>query len=180
MAKIVPQSYPRIEDLDSPYSGCLDDSQLVPHFTRISSAELGRLISSAIISANKKSSRQILSLPNDLPADEIQKILRKEGRALFSYFKKYVGDPAATAHQLRGKHYREVGIEQFRNRTLQKERMNSGWRYQFLALDCAQKSGRFKSVSDIGAAEGDFNAVIEFKDKNREPLSLYISVRKPQ
>jgi hypothetical protein len=177
MTKIVPQSYPRVEDSENPYSGCLDDSQLVPHFIKISSGELQRLISSAITNANRKSSRQILSVPNDIPAEETKNILRSEGKKLFAYFKKYVGDPAATAHQLRGKHYHEVGAEQFRNRTLQKERMNSGWRYQFLALDCAQKSRRFRSVSDIGAAEGDFNAVIEFKDKNREPLSLYVSVK---
>jgi hypothetical protein len=177
MAKIVPQSYPRIEDPDNPRSGCLDDSQLVPHFIKIPSNELQRLISSAITNANKKSSRQILSVPNDITAEETKNILRSEGKKLFAYFKKYVGDPAATAHQLHGKHYHEVGAEQFRNRTLQKERMNSGWRYQFLALDCAQKSRRFRSVSDIGAAEGDFNAVIEFKDKDREPLSLYVSIK---
>jgi hypothetical protein len=86
-------------------------------------------------------------------------------------------DPAATAHQLYGKHYKDVGKEQFRNRTLQKERMNSGWRYQFLALSCAQKSKRFISVSDIGAAEGDFNAVIAFVDDTKRPLSLYVSVK---
>jgi len=70
-----------------------------------------------------------------------------------------------------------VGSELFRNRTLQKERMNSGWRYQFLAIGCAEESKRFKRISDIGAAEGDFSAVIAFRDKNREPLSLYVSVK---
>jgi len=55
--------------------------------------------------------------------------------------------------------------------------MNSGWRYQFLALDCAQQSRRFKSVSDIGAAEADFNAVIEFVDKKKSALSLYVSIK---
>jgi len=177
MTKIIPQSYPRIEDTDNPYSGCLDDSTLTPHFLKIPESDLQRLISSAILSANKKSSRQILAMPAEISAEERAKLLREEGKKLFSYFKKYVGDPAATAHQLHGKHYRDVGVEQFRNRTLQKERMNSGWRYQFLALDCAQNSRRFKSVSDIGATEGDFNAVIEFKDRDREPLSLYVSVK---
>jgi hypothetical protein len=177
MARIVPQTYPRFDKPDDPYAGCLDDSQLVPHSAKIPPEQLKGLISSAIINANKKSSREILSMSADIPDEERSKILKREGKKLFSYFKKYVGDPAATAHQLRGKHYRDVGIEQFRNRTLQKERMNSGWRYQFLASDCAQKSGRFKSVSDIGAAEGDFNAVIEFNDGKREPLSLYVSVK---
>jgi hypothetical protein len=55
--------------------------------------------------------------------------------------------------------------------------MNSGWRYQFLALTGAQKSRRFISVSDIGAAEGDFNAVISFIDSSKLPLSLYVSVK---
>jgi hypothetical protein len=88
-----------------------------------------------------------------------------------------VGDPASTAHQIYNKHYRVVGIEQFRNRTLQKERMNSGWRYQYLSVDCARESGRFVSVSDIGAAEGDFNAIIEFTDPTLQPLRLYVSVK---
>ena len=67
-------------------------------------------------------------------------------------------------------------VDQFRIRTLQKERMNSGWRYQFLAIDCAHESKRFKSVSDIGAAEADFNAIIEFKNSG-SPLCLYISIK---
>jgi hypothetical protein len=108
---------------------------------------------------------------------EIDKILLKEGKMLFAYFKKYIGDPAATAHQIKGKHYTDVAKEQFRNRTLQKERMNSGWRYQFLVIDCTQRSRRFKSISDIGAAEGDFNAVIEFLDRKRKQLTLYVSVK---
>lgn len=177
MAKIIPQNYPRIGDSKSRSYGFLDDSALVPHVYKISANELKGLISSAIINANKKSSRQILSIPADASPDEVNLIIKREGKKLFDYFKKYVGDPAATAHQLYGKHYVDVGKEQFRNRTLQKERMNSGWRYQFLALTGAQKSRRFISVSDIGAAEGDFNAVIPFIDSSKQPLSLYVSVK---
>jgi len=177
MAKIVPQNYPRIGDLKSRSYGYLDDSALVPHIYKIPMNELKSLISTAIINANKKSSRKILSIPANASQDEVNFIIRREGKKLFDYFKKYVGDPAATAHQLYGKHYVDVGKEQFRNRTLQKERMNSGWRYQFLALTGAQKSKRFISVSDIGAAEGDFNAVISFIDVNKQPLSLYVSVK---
>jgi hypothetical protein len=57
--------------------------------------------------------------------------------------------------------------------------MNSGWRYQFLATSCAQEVGRFHSVSDIGNAECDFNAVIDFKDNSRQTgrLTLYVSVK---
>ncbi len=177
MAKITPQNYPRINDVDNHDYGCLDEKALVPHKHKISEEELKGLISSAIINANKKSSRQILSVPTNASEGEASQIYKKEGQKLFSYFKKYVGDPAATAHQLHGKHYKDVGKEHFRNRTLQKERMNSGWRYQFLALDCAQQSRRFISVSDIGAAEGDFNAVIAFKEPITQSLSLYVSVK---
>jgi len=177
MAKIVPQNYPRISDPKSNSYGYLDDSTLTPHSHKISVNELKGLILTAIINANKKSSRQILSMSANVSKEEVDQIIKREGKKLFDYFKKYVGDPAATAHQLYGKHYIGVGKEQFRNRTLQKERMNSGWRYQFLALTCAQKSKRFISVSDIGAAEGDFNAVIAFLDHNKQPLSFYVSVK---
>lgn len=174
---IIPQDYPRIRDENHPYYGCIDDSTLVPHKYKIPLDELKKIILSAIHNAGKKSSRVILSIPPDASQEEINSIYIKQGKALFAYFKKYIGDPAATAHQINGKHYTDVAKEQFRNRTLQKERMNSGWRYQFIALDCAQKSKRFKGVSDIAAAEGDFNAVIEFTDKKRKTLTLYVSVK---
>lgn len=180
MAKTIqtpPQNYPRIQNPDDPYFGCLDDTQLVSHSYKIPVSSLKRLIASAISNANNKSSREILSIPEGADTELLSEIYKKEGKALFRYFKKYCGDPASTAHQVMGQHYKEVGKEQFRNRTLQKERMNSGWRYQYLALGCAQESRRFVSVSDIGAAEGDFNAVINFKDKSRAPLSLYVSVK---
>lgn len=173
----IPQDYPRIQDEDSSYVGCLDESTLVPHTHKILPKQFKELILSAINNANRKSSREILSIPDDTSQEDIESLYEQEGKALFAYFKKYVGDPASTAHQILGKHYSDVALEQFRNRTLQKGRMNSGWRYQFLALDCAQQSKRFKSVSDIGAAEGDFNAVVEFTDKKRRPLSLYVSVK---
>lgn len=175
--KTIPQDYPRIQDEHSQFYGCLDDSTLVQHLIKIPVDKFKELVLLAINSANKKSSREILSIPANASAEEIDKIYEKEGKKLFAYFKKYCGDPASTAHQTYKKNYREVGIEQFRNRTLQKERMNSGWRYQFLAIDCAHHSKRFKSVSDIGAAEADFNATIEFLDKTKTPLSLYVSVK---
>jgi hypothetical protein len=173
----IPQSYPRIEDENRPDYGCLDDSTLIPHKKKISIKELKPLILSAIQSASRKSGREILSIPSNASEEEIQKIYRKQGNELFKYFRKYCGDPAATAHQVYKKHYRDVCTELFRNRTLQKERMNSGWRYQYLALDCAVHSGRFRSVSDIGAAEADFNAIIEFLDKAIKPLNLYVSIK---
>lgn len=90
---------------------------------------------------------------------------------------KSITDPASTAQQIYQKQYRIVGLEQFRNRLLQKGRMNTGWRYQFLVLDCAIHSGRFHGISGIGMTEGDFNAEVEFSDKSQSPLNLYVSVK---
>jgi hypothetical protein len=176
-SKTIAQDYPRIQDEDSPYHGCLDDSKLAPHTVKVPAKTVETLIQEAISNANRKSSREILSVPPNATAEELEKIYEREGRELFKYFKKYCGDPASTAHQVFKKHFRDVGVEQFRNRTLQKERMNSGWRYQFLVIDCARHSHRFRSLSDIGAAEGDFNATIDFIDRQRKPLSLYVSVK---
>ncbi len=170
------QPYPRIQD-DERQAGLLDDTTLQPHAERMSLDELKRLVREAIANANLKSSRAILSIPEGAEQAEIEKIYRREGKDLLKYFRRYCGDPAATARQIYMKNYREVGVEQFRNRTLQKERMNSGWRYQFLATRCAQTSGRFESVSDIGNAECDFNAVIRFQDDTAGHLTLYVSVK---
>ncbi|OLE51892.1 MAG: hypothetical protein AUG51_20735 [Acidobacteria bacterium 13_1_20CM_3_53_8] len=177
LTKTIAQDYPRIQDENSPYHGCLDDSKLIPHKKRINVDTIKSLILEAIANASRKSRREILAVPVNATEEEVQAIYEREGRELFRYFKRYCGDPAATAHQVFRKHFKDVGIEQFRNRTLQKERMNSGWRYQFLVIDCARHSQRFRSVSDIGAAEGDFNATIEFIDRQRKPLSLYVSVK---
>ncbi len=176
-AKTVPQAYPRIDDDNRKDYGCLDDSTLVSHPGKLPMEKLKGLIRDAISNANGKSSREIISIPPDATEDQIAEICIREGKALFGYFKKYSDDPASTADKLFGKHYREVAAEQFRNRTLQKERMNSGWRYQYLAHDCASHSGRFNSVSDLGAAEADFNATIKFLDKAKGLLSLYVSVK---
>ncbi|MET0621405.1 MAG: hypothetical protein ABW250_00345 [Pyrinomonadaceae bacterium] len=136
-----------------------------------------RLIADAIVYANRKSSREILSIPHDATEADVNKICDREGKELLRYFKRYCGDPASTAHQVFQKHYRDVGIELFHNKTLQRERMNSGWRYQHLAKDCAYYSGRFRSVSDLGAAEADFNVLVDFLDREKPPLSLYVSVK---
>jgi hypothetical protein len=174
--KITAQSYPRIQDEQHPYYGYLDDSALMPHNYKIPLNELEKLIISAIQYANMKSSREILSIPANATDDQIEVILVKQGKELFKYFKKYVSDPAAVAYQMLGKHYRTVGSELFRIRTIQKERMNSGWRYQYLAYECASRTKRFKSVSDVGT-KGDFNAVINLTDSSKLSLSLYVSVK---
>ncbi len=173
----VPQNYPRITDENSQEYGCLDISLLVSHKKKISFAEMERMIRDAIRKANQKSSRRSFSIPPDATAEDILDIYHAAGKDLFKYFRKYCGDPAATAYQAYRKHYRDIGAEQFRNRTVQRGRMNSGWRYQFLVLDCAIHSERFRSVSDLGMAEADFNVDIEFAEADREPLNLYVSVK---
>lgn len=177
LGKTVHQAYPRIEDEENTAYGCLDESALVPHTKKLSIRLLKRLVLQAICHANSKSSREILLIPADATTDDIARICEQQGKELFKYFKKYCGDPASTAHQVHGKHCSEVGKQQFYNRTLQKERMNSGWRYQYLAHDCATHTSRFQSVSDLGAAEADFNATIRFRDKTKGWLSLYVSVK---
>ena len=172
--KTVPQAYPRIAQDSRKDYGCLDDSTLVPHPQKLPIKQLKGLIRAAITNANQKSSREILSVPVNATDAEAVVIYEREGKSLFKYFKKYSDDPAATADKLFGKYYREVAAEQFRNRTLQKERMNSGWRYQFLAHDCAANSGRFQSVSDMSADDGSFSVVIKYQDETNGLLSIDI------
>lgn len=171
MAKKTMQRYPRLLDSD-----LLDDSQLVPHKTRIYIDELKEIIISAIKTAGRKSSRAILNLPDDASEEEVRKTYQKEGWELFKYFIKYCGDPASTAHQCLNRKCADIAKEQFRNRTLQKERMNSAWRYQFIAKDAASASRRFESVSGIGLAEADFNAIISYKHASSR-LAIYVSVK---
>lgn len=152
----IPQKYPRIDEPDK-YAGYLDDKHLKQHVRQIPLSELRAIIKTAVEYANRKSSRAILEVPGGANDEELRKMFLKEGKSLFKYFLKYCGDPAATAYECLGRHYKEIAQEQFHNRTLQKDRMNSGWRYQRIAYECAEASRRFKSVSDIGSVEADFN-----------------------
>ena len=174
-ARITPQPYPRVEDESRRDHGCIDEDSLVPHTHKIPVEQLKELIKSAIDTANKKSTRVLLSIPNDATEELIDEIYVKAGKELFRYFRKYYVDPAATAQQLYGKHFQEVAEELFRESKSQKERMNSAWRYQYLCVNAALASKRFKSVSDIGSAEGDFNAIIDFQRGGQ--LNLYVSVK---
>lgn len=175
----IPQAYPRIEDPNSRDYGCLDDSLLIPHDEprRITPDTLQRIIRFAIEQANTKSSRDSLAIPSELSADELEIYFQDEGRSLFEYFHDYPTDPAATAYEYQYKHYQDVGTELFRNCALQKGRMNSGWRYQFLAVYCAKESGRFDEVAGFGTSQGDFTAKIRFVDNAYKPLHLYVSVK---
>lgn len=164
------QHYPRLED------NYLDDSQLKQHTKKISEIQLKKIILNAIQIAARKSSRAVLDLPDNATTEEVTKKYTKEGRVLFRYFVKYCGDAAVTALQCTGRHYSEIAKEQFHNRGLQKERMNSAWRYQYIAKDTAAKSERFDTISDIGLAEADFNAVLAYK-KALSKLTIYVSVK---
>ena len=166
----MPQDYPRTEE------GLLDESRLAPHTRKIPFDELKAIIRDAIASAARKSRREILELPDGLSDEQKAALYRKKGKELFAYFRRYYGDPAATAYDCLGKHYREIALEQFRNQTLQKQRMNSGWRYQYIAKDCALRSQRFITVSDIGASEADFNATMNIVD-SRRTLNIYVSIK---
>ena len=132
----MPQDYPRTEE------GLLDESRLAPHTRKIPFDELKAIIRDAIASAARKSRREILEVPDGISDEERTKLYRKKGRELFAYFRKYYGDPASTAFDCLGRHYREIATDQFRNQTLQKQRMNSGWRYQYIAKDCALRAHR--------------------------------------
>lgn len=177
MAKAIrPQSYPRIKDTSSKYYGFLNTSVLVDHTIKISTDVLFDIIAKAIVYASKKSSREILSVPIDASEEVLKKIYFHKGGELFKYFIKYCGDPASTAFDYLGKHYSVIAKENFRNRTLQKERMNAGWRYQRIAKDAAILSNRFESISDLNLKESDFMAVVKYKELEGG-LSLYISVK---
>lgn len=177
MAKAVrPQSYPRIRDAANKYHGFLDISVLMEHGVKISEKKLTKIIVDAITYASKKSSREILSIPVDATEQELKAIYLHEGSELFKYFVKYCGDPASTAFDYLGKKYDIIAKENFRNRTLQKERMNAGWRYQHIAKDAAKLSKRFYTISDLNTKEADFNAVVLHKD-GKDKLNIYVSVK---
>lgn len=124
-----------------------------------------------------KSGRAILNIPNNVSENEINQLYTQKGIDLFNYFKKYYGDPATTAYECYGKHYSDIAKISFKNWSTQKGRMNSGWRYQFIAKDTALLTQRFDSISDIGTTEADFNAVISQKDIQSSPINIYVSVK---
>jgi len=173
---VISQAYPRIEDENDKFRGFLDEKKLRQHRRKIGLPILRTIIKDAIQNANKKSSRTILKITEGTSEEEIKQKCVKEGKELFKYFLRYCGDPASTAHACFGRHYSIVGKEQFRNRLLQKQRMNSGWRYQYIAKGAASYSRRFMSVSDINSQEADFNATVRITETG-EPLNIYVSVK---
>jgi len=124
--KTITQAYPRIEDENDPYYGFFDDSKVTPHSKKLTNKKLKEIIAAAVRSANLKSSRTILNIGDNISEKEINKIYIKEGKALFKYFIRYCGDPASSAFDSINQHYSKIAKEQFRNRTIQKERMNAG------------------------------------------------------
>lgn len=176
MTKNISQDYPRINDERSKDNGLIDESQLVEHKYVITQEEIGYIIKQAVLHANQKSSSSILNIPNNLEDEKRIRLYKEKGKELFKYFQRYCGDPASSAYNCLNRNYEEIAKEQFRNWTLQKERMNAGWRYQFIARDAALKSKRFISVSDIGTNEADFNAKIAVKNCEKM-VSIYVSVK---
>jgi len=178
ITKTISQKYHRLEqDHTSREYGCMDDSKLVKHHKKIDKTKLEDLIVRSIDYANLKSSREAFKIPEFENEEELKKFYKKEAWELFKYFHKYCDDPASTSHNLHGRNYVDVCKEAFRNRVLQKQRMNSGWRYQSLAKDCAIESGRFRSVSDVNSTEADFNVVTDYIENNIDPLTIYVSVK---
>jgi hypothetical protein len=178
MAKAtISQPYPRISE-GNKFAGMLNADQLAKHVGKIPITDLKRIIKGAVEYANRKSSRAILDISETASEKEAKQIYLEQGRALFAYFKKYCGDPATTAYECCGRSYSQVAAEQFFNRAVQKGRMNSGWRYQRIAFQCAQASKRFKTVSDIGSMEADFTVTIESVTSVPAPtVNIYISVK---
>ena len=171
------QPYPRLSNVSRKQDGLLDDSRLAVHVNAIDEGELKAVILAAIHEANLKSGREILQISESATSQELAVIYRNKGKELFDYFRNYIPDPASVSFQLAGKNARDVGKEHFRLKAIQMGRMNSGWRYQIIATDCASKTGRFTSVSDLGLAEADFNAVVPITETNRVSLNIYVSVK---
>ena len=93
------QIYLRIQN-DDRQADLLDDTALHAHTQQMSLDTLKGLVRQAIVNANRKSSRAILNIPDGADQAMIEKIYRREGANLLKYFRKYCGDPAATAHQV--------------------------------------------------------------------------------
>lgn len=169
------QRYPREDDSDF-----LDTTKLKPHEGKIPQEKLQEIILRAIETAQNKAHREIVNLPEDAHEELVASTYRKGGQDLFNYFRSYFVDPASSAYQYQDRHYSDVAKEQFRNRILQKERMNSAWRYQYIAVNVASQSRRFETVADLALSEADFCAVIRYKETHEGPnseLAIFASVK---
>ncbi len=171
------QNYPRISSEGDKYFGFLDERQLETHHTSLTKAQMIDIIGESIEYANHKSSRAFLDIPLDADHTTYSRIYREGGQELFRYFHKYYGDPASTARECFNQTYKVIASRQFFNRMVQKGRMNSGWRYQFIAEKAANESGRFSAVSNIGTADADFSAAVNFTHQRKEAVAVYVSVK---
>jgi hypothetical protein len=152
MKATIPQKYPRIDEPNK-FAGFLDNSKLAPHKKVIPIDALEKIIERSVEYAHKKSSRAILEIPESATDEQVREVYLKAGRSLLAYFRKYCGDPASTAYECEGRHYSDIAKEQFHNRTLQKERMNSGWRYQRIAYECASLANQTVLAREIAGLE---------------------------
>lgn len=155
----------------------MDDRVLEPHSTIIEREKMVEIIKESIEYANRKSSRTIFNVPADADAMTQADAFRIGGVELFKYFHKYYGDPASTARECYQQSYEEIAMRQFFNRLVQKGRMNSGWRYQFIAEKAANRSGRFSAISNIGTADADFSATLRYAGHGDEAVTIYVSVK---
>jgi hypothetical protein len=76
----------------------LDVVRVAPHTHEIAIDDLYAVIAKAITDAAGKSSRAILEGHDHLSEEEKVEFFRRKGKDLFTYFRKYYGDPAATAY----------------------------------------------------------------------------------
>lgn len=169
----VTQPYPRISDQKSKELGLLDVNQFKPLEKKITEDTMNSLIESAIKSAEIKTNKKALEITDNMSAAEKSSIYKEAAKSLFKYFKR--PDPAGIANYLHGKNYVEVANEFIKKRKTHLESMNAGWRYQYLFVECAHASERFKSVSDLSTADSDVNIIAKTtKDEN---INLYISIK---
>lgn len=169
-----PESYPRLPN-EAPEGGLLNVDKIKPLTKKIDNALLKTLIERAIENASIKASKEALKIEDGLKGEQLQKKYKKAARDLFKYFKR--SDPAATFQIAEGVDSREFARELFRKRQGHKATMNAGWRYQFLLVECAQASKRFKGVSDINTGDADVNLTAELNDGSGKTVSILISMK---
>lgn len=170
----IPENYPRIPK-GNPEAGLLDLSLLKPLPKKIDEIVLKSLIETAIKNASVKASKEALDIEEGLTHEQLQKVYKKSATSLFEYFKR--SDPAGIFQTAEGKNCKEFAVDLVRKRQSHNATMNAGWRYQFLFVECAQASNRFKGVSDVNTGDADVNLTAEIIDGSRKVLSILVSMK---
>lgn len=170
----VVQSYPRVKIPLHKDEGLLDIECLKPLDAKIDPEIMPGLIKKAIEYAAQKTKKEAVDIPDGADAETIKSLYAKAGKSLFDYFRR--PDPVYMASSLVGRHYSEVAEEFFYKRNTHLTSMNAGWRYQYLLVECAHKSGRFKSVSDLSTGDSDVNVIAETAD-GQDTVAIYITMK---